>query len=407
MQKSLLLFFALTWYAVANAQVSFNDQLEDAKFNIVKRTIEFLSTDSATFKNVTSHTCPSCNSFNDLKIFANDNNLLKAVKNVIEPLSIVKLDSTAAHWSAGLQQFKQQAQDRITSGEKERRKKLAGYNDYVASLDKIVKGVIPDENGVLPVQGSTIVTPPVTGIQSGSQSLKTDQKSAATGFALNAPWIPYALSALLLGLIIYMAIKNSALKAKLSLAEKLYKDTRPELNERNKRIAALADKNEKLSEKLNEAVRVQKISDDKIKSLEVRKVRAVENQPVARREQMGEAKETKAFIQKPKKPLSIIKFAKYADTGDGFSNAELVDKPDNETIFEISTLPDNTGEFRITSNPDAQKYALSNAQYFLGITCQYDSFPFETATIVTETPGVIRLNGGKWLITIPAKISFL
>lgn len=102
----------------------------------------------------------------------------------------------------------------------------------------------------------------------------------------------------------------------------------------------------------------------------------------------------------------IVKYARYADQGDGFSNQELLDKEDSETIFELTLLTQSSATFKISSDPNAQRYALSNSPYFLGKTSQYDTFPSGNSLINTEVPGELKLQGNKWLIVKPAQISF-
>ncbi len=409
MQKLVFLFFALIYFKGADAQISFKDQLEVARFDIVKKTIEFISTDTATFKNVKSNACNDCKNFEDLKKFANNNNLLNAVKNVIDPLSVLKIDTAQGKWKESLLLFKQQAHDKITIGTgKDKRKKMPGYNDYVASLNKIVQEVIPDEEPpvVLADNPSQAAKNP-SSISSTDSTYNNKTALAGSSFTLSSPWIPYSIAAILLGGVIYLFTKYNDLKKRKEFYKKMYNDTKPGLDEKNKRITELSGKNEKLTKELNDARQLQKNADKMILSLEAKKNQLPDNQPTEALKKSNPVPEAKPFIQKPKQSSAVLKFAKYADMGDGFSNAELLDKPDDETIFEISTMANNTGEFRITSNRDAQKYALSNAQYFLGITCKYDSFPFENATIQTDTPGTIKLNSGKWAITTPAKISFV
>ena len=101
-----------------------------------------------------------------------------------------------------------------------------------------------------------------------------------------------------------------------------------------------------------------------------------------------------------------VKYARYADQGDAFSISELLTEEDNDTIFEITTLSSSTAKFIICNNLNAQVYALSNAAYFLGKTCKYDSIPKNNSIIQTDIPGELKLQGNKWVIITPAKISF-
>ena len=112
-----------------------------------------------------------------------------------------------------------------------------------------------------------------------------------------------------------------------------------------------------------------------------------------------------AIFQQTQKQESPIKFARYADQGDGFSVSELLFDENNETIFQIK-ITGGTAKFRITNNRNAQKYALSNASYFFSKTCKYDTTPSMESIITTDVEGDLKLQGGKWQIQNPAKISF-
>lgn len=108
----------------------------------------------------------------------------------------------------------------------------------------------------------------------------------------------------------------------------------------------------------------------------------------------------------PIKEESPIRFARYADQGDGFASSELLFEEDNDTIFEIRITSPKTATFKVANNLNAQKYALSNAGFFLGKTCKYDSTPSQNSTIATEMEGELKLQGSKWVILNPAKIVF-
>ncbi|HYC28202.1 MAG TPA: hypothetical protein VEB42_05285, partial [Chitinophagaceae bacterium] len=117
-------------------------------------------------------------------------------------------------------------------------------------------------------------------------------------------------------------------------------------------------------------------------------------------------KETNAIEDAPSTPGAVKKYAKYADTGNGFSESYFVDKPNNETIFEITMVSPDIATYVVSSDLNVQKYALSNADYFLRRACQYDSLPTMNSVISTTTPGQLRKEGNKWIIDAPAKVSF-
>ncbi|MEJ7677470.1 MAG: hypothetical protein WKG06_06285 [Segetibacter sp.] len=151
MQKLILYLFAFVSFSGAKSQPS-KEQLEQAKFNIIKKTVEFLSTDKATFKNVKTNTCENCTTIDALRNFAADNDLKKAATVVIDPLSNEIIDLSTDKWERSLLNFKNIAINKITRSGKEYRKSLPGFKEYEASLDTIVEGVgaenMPGEENV-------------------------------------------------------------------------------------------------------------------------------------------------------------------------------------------------------------------------------------------------------------------
>ena len=233
-------------------------------------------------------------------------------------------------------------------------------------------------------------------------------------------WIPYIIAGLAILALVYLYLENKKLKEKKEYYKSRSNNFEIELQQRSQTISTLTSQKEQLVKELADSELDRKSLEDRLRSLEMKKAqpKAAPQSPSPQSAApttiavpvVKEKPAPKPLIQPqaPKPPVAKVKYARYADMGDGFSNTELLDKPDGETIFEITIgANNNTGEYKISSNPDAQRYALSNAQYFLGKTCQYDSFPSgSNAVIRTEKPGMVKLNGGKWTIVNPARISF-
>jgi hypothetical protein len=382
--------------------------MEDAKFNIVKKTVEFLSTDTSTFKNVKSNTCASCRTFDDLKKFSESNKLTNAGKNVIDPLSEWKLDTSKRKWKESLQRFKQQAHDRITGYGKDRRKLLKGYNEYLTSINRLVNEVVPDGETGAPLSGVSGTTSNET-LNSGSDSTGNNN-AALPGQAkssLSSQWIPYGIIAILIGLAGYLGYKLYEEKNKSKMYENDINKLKQQSYDDKEKIITVTNKNDQLEKDLKTLRQKNKSLEEYARLAESKKNGPMSPQTTEAEPHSEQVAPTRAFVQKPKVAAIITKFAKYADMVDGFSNAELLDSPDDETIFQISIVAPNIGEYKIIDNPRAQKYALMNVQYFLGKTCKYDTFPMDRTTIQTDSPGTVKLNGVKWAITTPAKISFI
>lgn len=408
MQKLILYLFALFCFAGAKAQSSLGNQVMKAKFELVKTTVEFLASDVETFGKNTAAKCTECMDYKTVKQFARDNKLLK-VDVLVGEWEKAPVDSTEPKWQKSLANFKNQVITKITSGEREKRKKLQTFDPYLQSLDNIIKSVQTTNgaNANLPEPANTTVQQQQPEDTSSFLLNKTNVlEKTSSKISSILTWIPLGTAALLLGLLLYTMQQKNKIQQRKEYYKEKAKQLKLETGQNKQTISALILKNKELEQKLNDSELDRKALEDRLISAEKSKLKPPPQQKAE--EQVSTEKLTKKpVVQQVKAPAAILKFARYADLGDGFSNAELLDHPDTETIFELSITSNNTGEFKITKNPDAQRYALSNAQYFLGKTCQYDSFPLENAGIQTDTPGNVKLNSGKWTIINPAKITFI
>lgn len=404
MQK--LIFYSITFIFLINAkaQKSLETQLKDAKFDIIKKTVEFLSTDTATYKNVKATTCPDCKNLNDLKEFATTNGLLNAGKKIIEPLGNISLDTVADKWQNGLLKFKQQAIDKITGADKERRKSLPGYNQYEQTLSNIctaVKAGNSDET-----TEKSVATNADTATSANNSPVKSNS-------SFTVPlWLPYGIIAILAALSIFTWLKNKKNKEEKKSLQDDKTNLKSSWQEAKQEISRLKNKITKLEKEAQDRELDLKTLEDRLKQVENEKKpllsnneQSVELNPAADIA-METAIKSKQINTSQNIHAAVTKYSRYADLGDGFSNAELLENPDSETIFELTISPNNTGIYKVVNNPDGQKYALSNAQYFLAKSCLYDSFPAGNTRIQTDEPGLIKLTAGKWAITKPAKISF-
>lgn len=401
MKKLTLCLFALLLFAGAQAQPS-PAQLEGAKFAIMKRTVEFLSEDTA-FKNVQSKICEGCATVEDLKKFVLDNKLINADTRVIDPLAKKNIDTAALKWRQSLNEFKQQSISQITGAEKGYRKQLPGYSDYTGYLDAVVADVMPETAHRAATTDSAAP---------GNAGLLPPGGTAYDNITtLLLAWLPYLVAAVLLIALIYAFSEKSKIKKRKAYYKDKVRRLEKEALVKKETIATLTEQKVKLEKELSDSELDRKSLEDRLKSLELKKEQKITPQaaiPAETATPIVEQATPRQPIQPLKASVAKVKYARYADMGDGFSNAELLDKPDGETIFELIIAHNNTtGEYRVAGNPEAQRYALSNAQYFLGKTCLYDSFPSgDSALINTDTPGTIKLTGGKWTIVNPARISF-
>jgi hypothetical protein len=383
-----------------------NSPASIAKFKIVKRTIEFLSTDTASFKGITVNVCHSCADYGQVRQFA---------------AKITKADVLIDQWikttvggnKADLTQFRKAVLHDITSGSarKENRLNAPGFKGY----DEDITGII--ESAFTPATAAASEQP-VPAIANNSEVGDAETPTAENPDEDKAP-IPVAIDINnnkrpLIADMPWIFVATTLLGALLALY--FYADGRKHKMTKESLKRQLKDQHELMADREKDFQRIKtdvKTLKEELEEAELRYEEMSEKQAAERKQYQQRVKDARQIQLEPELPVSfskgftpVVKYARYADKVDGFSSADLLDQDDNETIFEITITSPGTGAFRISNNRQAQRYALSNASYFFSNTCQYDSLPLADSVIVTNTPGQLELNGDKWTIRYPAKISF-
>lgn len=401
--KKLVVFFV---FLVSNLSVKADNdadkQIREAKFQIVKESIEFLASDKETFKDARQRQCPSCKSYEELVVFVKNNKIKKA-DQLIGDWQSIEVDGSVSNWKNSLTSFKDQVIKKITSGPKSNRKKFSNYDAYKNRLDLIIENVsisepiedVPDIQKIEEEQ-SVVVEPKVT----EPVKVMSEKSSESASFFAFLPDISkdmsYTIILLLLAVILFLLWvlrnKNQVIdKNSKALDDHLRKSGSTEWQSKN-----LINELKAVQQKLKEA------------EVEIAVLQDNLSAEVERNERLSIVTEIEKPVQQVAVPPSepSVKYARYADQGDGFSVQELLDEEDSETIFELTVLSANTASFKISGNQNAQRYALSNSPYFLGKTSQYDTFPSGNSLINTDIPGELKLQGSKWLIVKPIQISF-
>lgn len=378
------------------------------KFNIIKRTVEFLSTDTVSFKGITVNTCNGCADYESLKKFA---------------VKMTKVDSLIDKWvkievgpdKAEMIKFSETVLNNITRGNtrRENRLKSPGFKEYQKSIADIIAGNVtppPAETPAATTPATTPTPPPAADSAAPEEAPAVDAGDTVSESDLTAlsikneneklPWV-FIISTIM-GILLALYFYSAFLKER-----KKKEDLKKLFEKQKEKASALEAEKNKLWEDV-------KSLDNKLRDAQDKFIKLEESQASERKQyqqKVREARETPAETPPPainvsKEFVPIVKYARYADKIDGFSSEELLDKDDNETIFEITITSPATGAFRVSDNRQAQRYALSNASFFFGKTCQYEAFPAADSVIVTDKPGELVLNGDKWMIRHPAKIRF-
>lgn len=388
MKKYIIISFISFLFCVnAFSQKPLGSQIEQARFQIVKNTVEFLATDKEKFGTV--KTISSIyKTYADLIEYAQNNNLTR-VDILVKHFSKIPIDSSAETWKSNLEKFKDDVIDSIASGPKARRRQLKGYKQYTDTLQVIVANVGATKQPATVLKEIPKDSIPTEKDGTEVTSLKTD----GSIFSILLSILPYLIIAALslFLLVIYNRLKN--IKKSKSELKKINATSSFQIDNFKFQIKNFENELKKATEKIEELQQ----------ELKVERRRKLSNESQIHEPEIASAQQ-EIILQK--KQEVINKYARYADQGDGFSISELLNDEDSETIFEIIAISTTTAKFKIANSVNAQKYALSNAAYFLGKTCKYDIIPSGSTTINTDLEGDLKLQGTKWLIINPAKISF-
>jgi hypothetical protein len=400
MKISIIPFLLFVFHLSVSAEMLPGKQIEDAKFKIVKATIEFLASDTTKFQQVKEKKCVECKDYKELLEYVKLNKITNA-DALINDWKKIKIDTTEANWNKSLSEFKSLVVNDIASKEKSYRKQLPTYKPYSTKLDSIIKEV--SVLGLEPVESEINAQDSSETMASAKEvaplSIVPPQENVYFNFlpviSMNMYYtIIFSLLAILVILLWIFTSKNKALQRKVkSLHEKLGKAENNEWLTRSN-----GNELRIVSEKLKDAEKELGILHENLNAEIARNKRLSDITPIE--------EQAKSNVSSIPAFIPVIKYARYADQGDGFSVQELLDEEDGETIFQLTQQSSNSASFKISSNQNAQRYALSNSPYFLGKTSIYDAFPSNNSLINTDVVGELKLQGNKWLITKPIQISF-
>lgn len=386
-KKIVLLLVFLVAISIQGQSQSLARRVTEAKVNIIKASLEFLINDSTVVNPIVEKICTSCKDYAGLKKFANTNKI-KGIRPLIDRWRLWKIDTLdEAKAKTDLFNFVSKIDSSITSGVHSNRKQLSGYHAYYEKINGIE--IMPPAT---PTNSSTEIST-VNSLKNDFQAdAETPSKSGSWFYSANMLYGALGVIVLLLAFILFRNNNDQKKGGKLLKDLKRIREERDQLrheieNLRNalNEVKALREEDkfelDKLKEELSSAALKQKAAEEEVASNTV-------------------------VWDKPEAPQKIQEtfYSRYADLVDGFSASELLTKEGNDTVFEITIISPNKASFKVSSNPAAQKYALSNADYFLEPTCHYDTLP--SGTIINELPGSLTLIGGKWEIKEQAKISF-
>lgn len=110
----------------------------------------------------------------------------------------------------------------------------------------------------------------------------------------------------------------------------------------------------------------------------------------------------------PQEDKDLVYFSKFPDLDNGFTDSYLKEKQNGEQIYELILTPDQgRGVFYVSEASDAQKYALSDVNYYLPKACNFINQPGKNVSIKTIEAGTLIRSGESWIIEEKAQIEFV
>ncbi|GAB3908406.1 hypothetical protein GCM10028803_43970 [Larkinella knui] len=395
-------------------------KLDQAAFQLIKTTVEFLTTDTQTFQHVKANRC-QCDSYDGLKDFITQNELIGADKLVDEARrraaqNIAQINQPRT----ALEGVKDYLNQKVASGDRASRQNLPTYAAFESAMDGIINRAL--------TTGSAVAAPEQT-VDTPEAATPTATSETAEPAPVATPSNTQSNSNSMDSFALFLSILS--LVGVAFLAYLVVKNQKPQQSARDvqfdSQLAKLSDRISKLEVRKNQTNETFQLN-AQLEALE-RSVRLLEQNrtekpaaPTARvplevvkpavQEAPDEpevpnrpANRFRTPTVEPARPTAL--FARTADLGDGFSAGGLLTTPERDTVFDITIQSDTQATYQVSENADAQRLALSDPYSYLNDACEYLTQPNPNSRIRTEQPGQLTLQGDKWKITEKAKIRFI
>jgi hypothetical protein len=360
---------------------------DSLKFEIVKASISFLSTDKESFKESSgkSATCKFSEGYDCLKKYCEDNKL----KGGGDKIDSWKKETTTSKES--LAKFNEKIIAELTTGNEARAKrlKLAGFDGYKKTIVQLASSfseVTPTSETMDLDETATESTIDETVPQVIEETKANDEGKSES----KLPVIALILSILALAVSALNFFKGKGGASNKSSGNTDIHYLKGDISELKSKIA------QKQSVDLTPLQNSIKNIENRIYNLE-NQSRIVELQV-----------EKKPAQQTPSNtPVSNSQsvYAKLPDTGNGFGISSLTKEQNGEQIYEIEIKGDKA-TYNISSDANAQKYALTDFNYYLSSGCDLANQPVTGARIITIEKGILSKSGSNWIIQSKAKIEF-
>jgi len=407
MKKLLLIGLVSVFICnISFAQEPLETQVKNAKFRIIRSTVIFVA-------NVTDNTI-NTKPIEDAKTIASLTDFTKKNQTKLVGLELaikrwnveLIVDFTPDGYLESLNKFKTDIATEITKGGKKIRKEGSNAQKFVSynsNVDKIINGIAIPQNTENQANTESEQDKPLD--TNETFSAKEDQMSAEVNLVEQpsdeTPKSAFSFAIILLYILAVISLAGLFI---------LYRFIQVKIADQEIRVKNLIEGFSLDFKRLQNEVQVlrteNKNNSEDFVNLKNELSKRISN--IVQNNASPPLRQNNTGLAPPPTPRNepTIKYAKYADQGDGFSASELINEEDNETIFEITIISPSSAKLRVAGNINAQRYALTNPNYFLARVCKSENIPSNNSSIRTDIAGELKLVGNKWVIVTPAKISF-
>ncbi|MCA0447294.1 MAG: hypothetical protein LCH54_13805 [Bacteroidetes bacterium] len=355
---------------------------DSIKFEIIKKSVGFLASDTKTFKNIKIKELKCTNGDYDCLIGFCDKNDLTGVKEKIKDWKAREVAT-----EDDLEKLGSEILAELTDGQKSARKKLPAFIKYEKAISSLPE-LYREELTALELQSDPAGVDPVPTKSPAQDPPAESEPILFEDVYFSFIAIAIAFIALLLATLAYFFPKKS---------EKQEEEEESEFDSLKNQISQLSGR---LSQKQNIDLRP---LEEKIQSLE-NKLNNLEsmNQRVESSVKQSEKVESPPEPSAP--PIQSF-FAKFPDKGNSFSLDVITNNQNGEQIFEL-TVQKDSGTFVVSKESDVQKFALSDYLHYLSDACDMSNQPSKNSKIITIEPGSLFRSGKDWIIQKKAFIEF-
>ncbi|WP_428662993.1 hypothetical protein [Runella sp.] len=391
----VLVVFGSVWL-LGHAGFAQKEALKKAKYEVLKRCLEYLARDSPNDPQKISPVCDDCTTVKQC------NNYAENIKKGEEFVDFANPDKDP---NLTITDYKKLLIDKLIKN-KPNRAEEAVFKDLKATIDAIVVTDPTPTTSTEVSTGKEVVTtsPPPNSVALDSAQVAKIVKDVVKSERSLTDYLPYLLSLLNLCLVGYLLYKSS--KRQSRNAGGLERDLHKRINTAEEDINSISLKAQSLMDRVYK-------SESNIENLR-RQVYNRNNDGDKLREERELTTPVQSgggfYVHPDPNPAPGVrepekcKYALYADTGDGFSVSSLSNQMSSDSLFEIRITSPTSAKLSVTQNESAQKMAFSDPYQYLRTTCTYSGDP--GGRIRTNTPGELELVGNKWRILTKAEISF-